>query len=383
MTFVIICLDGFKNSYLDKAPFLKQLAKNNLNGEIFHGVGYASEYSAITGKKPEELGIIANFVYNPRNNFYFFLNFLENFPIRKQIRTLLDIVLNIKEFLMGNKQPKSSFDIPFEYLRYFDYSVKKNIFQENAFKFPTIFELLRHKKISAYMWPFIYKNKRTKIDLLNVSINTAYTDKRAFQKSIELLKENPDICYIHFFATDNLVHKYGIESKKTTELINELDYYTREISKYADKILIYSDHGMTDVKEIIDIKSLMNKTRLIYGIDYIMFLDDTLARFWILNKKCKNKIEKLLKETGKGKIILFKNKKIHKKFGEIIFLANSGVLICPNFYQSTPHKATHGYDDTESHDERGFYLFCKKQNKKGHKNIKMEDIFKIIMEEAK
>ena len=63
MTFTIICLDGFKYDYLKKTKFLKKLASTNQHGEIFHGFGYASEFSAITGKTAEELGIIVNNFY--------------------------------------------------------------------------------------------------------------------------------------------------------------------------------------------------------------------------------------------------------------------------------------------------------------------------------
>ena len=45
MTFVIICLDGFKQEYLEKTRFLNTLSKNNLNGEVNHGFGYASDYN--------------------------------------------------------------------------------------------------------------------------------------------------------------------------------------------------------------------------------------------------------------------------------------------------------------------------------------------------
>ncbi|MFW9881988.1 MAG: alkaline phosphatase family protein [Candidatus Thorarchaeota archaeon] len=383
MTFVIICLDGFRYDYITKTEFIRQLLPKSIYGKISHGFGYASEYSAITGRETEELGIIANFFYNPHFNLYSFLGFLDNGPLKKQLRLVTNLFISFTDFLKENKQPKSIFNIPYKSIKYFDNSVKRNIFQEKVFNFPTFFELLRHKDISAYMWPFVYENRKSKIDMLNLAIDTANTDERTFRKSISLLKKNPDICYIHFFSTDNLVHKFGVDSKKTLGLIKRLDYYVKEILPYADKLLIYSDHGMVDVKETIDIKKIMTKSELIHGTNYIMFLDDTLARFWVFDKNTKNTILKILKKTKKGRFINLKDENLHKKFGEIIFITNPGTIICPNFYQSTPHKATHGYDDKKTSDEKGIYIFYNPQTCSSHKkDIKMKDIFRIIMEEA-
>jgi len=384
-TFVIICLDGFKYDYLKKTNFLNKLAENGQHGELNHGFGYASEYSAITGKDTKDLEIIANFYYHPKSNFYSTLSLIDSLPFKKNLRFFLDLIYNSKEFLIGNNQPKSIFNIPLKYSKYFDYSIKKNIFEEK-FKYPSIFELLRQKrkKVSGYMWPFIFKNNKSKIDFLNISKNTADTDNRAFKKSIQLLKKKPDICYIHFFSTDNLVHKSGTNSKKTNEIIKILDKYVEKINNYADKILIFSDHGMIDVTEILDIQKIINQTGLVFEKDYIMFLDSTLARFWFFNETARRKIKDLFLNLKKGKIIYFKNKKIHKKFGELVFQVNPGILILPNFYQSTADKAMHGYSG-ESNGEKGFYIFSDKtkNNKKEiKKDMEIKEIFNLVISNA-
>lgn len=394
MTFVIVCLDGFKYEYLEKTKFLKNLSLKNPNGEIYHGFGFASEFSAITGKDIEELGLIVNnFYYNPgKLKFFHFFRFLDLLPFNNLSRLLLNFTYNTKEFLIRNNQPKSIFKIPLKYSIYFDYLIKKNFFTSNLLDHKTIFGILKHKKVSGYMWPFIYEKNKTKIDLANLATNTANTDHIAFIKSLQLLKKNPDICYIHFFSTDNLVHRNGTKSLKTLSLIKNLDKYLEEINKYADKLLIYSDHGMTDINQLVNIKQIIDKTNLVYGKDYIMFLDATLARFWPLHDRAKNLIIKVLENTNKGKLIYFNNQEIHKKFGHLVFQVNPGILILPNFYQNTPDKATHGYDD-HSKDEKAMYIFADKTNNRKEikkisnvkankslkKDIKMPEIFNIIM----
>ncbi|MGV8151629.1 MAG: alkaline phosphatase family protein, partial [Candidatus Nanoarchaeia archaeon] len=346
MTFVIICLDGFKKDYIKDTEFLKGLEKSSLFGEVNHGFGFVSELIAITGKTNEELGLIANnFVYSSNKNFYYKMRFIDSLPLKNKFRRALDIGYTLKEFIVGNRQPKTIFNIPLKYMQYFDFLNKKNFFEKNSSPSKTIFEILENRKLSAYMWPFVYENKKTRLDILNLAFSSANTDKRAFEKSIKLLKKNPDICYIHFFSTDNLVHRLGTVSPRTRELIKILDDYVKEIANYADKLLIFSDHGMTDIKETIDIWNLINKESLEFGKDYLMFLDSTLARFWTFNKNAEKKIKLLLEKTKKGKLYTFKNKTIHKRFGNLIFQLNPGITINPNFYQDVPDKATHGYNE--------------------------------------
>lgn len=68
---------------------------------------------------------------------------------------------------------------------------------------------------------------------------------------------------------------------------------------------------------------------------------------------------------NKGKII-----KWDKKYGDLIFLTNPGVLISPNFWQGNKQiKAMHGYDKNCE----GFYII-KKENKR--KNLDMKDLHK-------
>ena len=388
MTFTIICLDGFRYDYIQKTEFLKSLTKKSIYGEVDHGFGFASEFSAITGKTNEQLGIIAsNFIYKPNEQglkFFYFWNFLDSFPLKDKSRLILNLAYNTKEFLIGNNQPKSIFNIPLKYTRNFDYLFKKNFFMKETIISPTMFDLFRDKKVSAYMWPFIYKNNKTKIDLLNFSVNTTNTDERAFKKSVELLKENPDVCYIHFFSTDNLVHNYGINSEKTDDLIKQLDDFVETIEKYSDSLLIFSDHGMVDVKETWNLWKLVEETDCKFGEDYVMFLDSTLARFWFFNEKTKNKILNILSESKKGRVVKFKNKNIHKNFGEIIFQLNPGILLLPNFYQFKADRATHGYSG-KCKDEKAFYILYKKGKKirPVKKNIKIEEIFNIIKENNK
>jgi hypothetical protein len=79
-------------------------------------------------------------------------------------------------------------------------------------------------------------------------------------------------------------------------------------------------------------------------------LDSTTARFWFKEDNAKRKIAAMLEGLNGGKIMSKENLKIckanfnHTKYGELIWIADGGILILPNFWQgNSPVRGMHGY----------------------------------------
>ena len=117
--------------------------------------------------------------------------------------------------------------------------------------------------------------------------------------------------------------------------------------------IVLSDHGMMDIKKIISVPKTDS-----------CFIDSDMARYWGRKPNFSSK---------DGKWIPWKN----KQYGEYIFLANSGVLIMPNYWQGKiPVKAMHGYDGKDK-EMKALYIL----NREGiKKNLKVEELHKIFME---
>lgn len=115
---------------------------------------------------------------------------------------------------------------------------------------------------------------------------------------------------------------------------------------------------MMDVREYMDIWGIINeftfKNKLVNGKDFLMFLDSTLDRFWFFNNKSRQLLEPFLKRElqEKGTFLdesYANNRRIPinpKLYGEIIWKANLGVGIFPDYFhsQNNKYKAMHGYD---------------------------------------
>jgi hypothetical protein len=153
--------------------------------------------------------------------------------------------------------------------------------------------------------------------------------------------------YRYIKDLDSAGHKYGINSPEMIEAIKKVD---REISKIKFDIIL-SDHGMEDIKKIISVPSTED-----------CFIDSDMARYWG---------EKPQFDSKDGKWIQWND----KKYGDYIFLVNSGNLIMPNYWQGkNPVKAMHGYDG-KGKEMRAIYILNKEGNKKNLKVLELNKIF--------
>ncbi len=183
--------------------------------------------------------------------------------------------------------------------------------------------------------------------------------------------KNLPIIYRYFPELDRIGHRYGTESR---EIINAIRKIDKKISKMKFDIIL-SDHGMADVNKIISVP----KTK-----DCI--IESDMVRYWGTEEELKE-IKKLL-PAEQGKIIAW----LDKNYGDLIFLANKGVLILPNYWQGNRKvKAMHGYDG-KSEDMSAFYIIKSKADDKGkeedkggadknegkRKDLKAEELHKIF-----
>ena len=164
--------------------------------------------------------------------------------------------------------------------------------------------------------------------------------------------------FIYFSELDKLGHKYGTKSLQVINAIKKIDKKISELDNKNKFDLIFSDHGMADIEKIISVPITEN-----------CFIDSDIARYW----GDKEELEKIKKQlsTEDGNII-----KWDKKYGDLIFLANTSILIFPNFWNKKPVKAMHGYDG-KSKDMKAFYLIKKPGI---GKDLKVEELHEILKE---
>jgi hypothetical protein len=89
--------------------------------------------------------------------------------------------------------------------------------------------------------------------------------------------------------------------------------------------------------------------------DYAVVYDSTMARFWFFNDRARWLVTRRLQEIKQGRIV--PDEELEKLgaffpdryFGELIFLAQEGVLIVPSHMGARPIRGMHGYHPDDIH----------------------------------
>jgi predicted AlkP superfamily pyrophosphatase or phosphodiesterase len=342
---ILLLIDACRQDYIDEihTPFLNNLKMQGVFGILYPTFGFEPDAAYIAGLYPDEANGGAQFWFSPEDSPFRFTKYLP-----KKLNCLPkipDLVLRkiLKEIAMYNCEvPKpTTAHIPFPLLQYIGFSKKCKM--ENSRFVPSkgIFDILRD---NGQKWLFHGPPKK------GVDINSVVrcvNDNLAPPKSF---------AFLHIGDLDKVGHRYGPESREIKKVLKKIDKGIEQILNVAKKhfqfvhIVIIGDHGMMQVERTVDIGSALEELPIKLGRDYLFFLDSTMARFWFFSDKAEKLISELMRKMIGGHILSKVDKQkyhlnySHNKYGDIIFLADPGVLIFPNFYQNRkPVKGMHGY----------------------------------------
>lgn len=345
-----IWLDAFRIDYLKKSttPFMYQLSKEALRGECetllaFEGIGA----SILTGVSPLKHGVWTQFCFNPLSSSFKwtrraaiinrFVDALadETDAIGQVGRAALNLlVLQLSRRIVGRTDLRVPLMIPLQNLQFFDTTLRTSIYKNHALAVPTIFDVLRELGI-----PFKVVN--------------GLRDAEAFKRAIHLNRE-ARLVFVHFVDLDTVGHRVGPYAGRIWRWLLEADRRVMRIVEEHQKtfdtdVFIFSDHGMAEVGELVDVLKHLRRTGLREVRDFVPFLDSTIARIWVSNPKAKTQIRASLSGLKGGRLLSesdFKHYQIpvERKYGDVIWLADPGTLILPNYYQgSCPVRGMHGY----------------------------------------
>lgn len=332
--------------------------------------------SILTGKKPEEHGHFSFFYYDPVNSPFKLLRWLrllpENISKRGRFRNLLSKILKKYFGYTGYFQ---LYNVPFKHISLFDYSEKKDLYRGGGINSgaQTIFDYLDKQQIQYHLSDW-RASEETNISALKKDLD---------EKDISL-------AYLYLPNMDALLHVHGTDS---IEIKNKVQWYEEqlnEIHKYASdkyeevRLHVFSDHGMKDITEIVDLIKDIEKLDVKFGQDYVAVYDSTMARFWFFNEQARESISKYLNSESCGRILseqelsdygcLFQG----NTYGEMIYLMNPGTLICPSFMGHKPVAGMHGYAP-EDPDSIALYASNTKQEKTP---ADLTEMFNLMVNEA-
>ncbi len=115
-------------------------------------------------------------------------------------------------------------------------------------------------------------------------------------------------------------------------------------------VSVFSDHGMTPVTATADLRSDLATLPLIPDRDYVALLDSTMARFWLKTPRAVEPLRNLLESRSYGRL-LSRRELVDEgvafeddRFGEWVFLTETGTILCPSDMGREPIEGMHGFD---------------------------------------
>ncbi|MEM1221790.1 MAG: alkaline phosphatase family protein [Verrucomicrobiota bacterium] len=356
---------------------LKSVTPNQNKCETLFGYSATCDPTILTGASPRDHGHFSFFVQcDPVESPFKAMRYFGWLPDRiagyHKIRNRLSRYVAKSKGYTGYFQ---LYSVPFRFLHWLDYTEKKDIYEPGGIigGQESIFEVWKR---SGKPW--------NRSDWRN-------GDAKNYAEAEQLIQQSDvELVYLFTAGLDAVMHRYGPWSAKAKDAFAAFDQRIQSLMRLAEsqydevRLAIFSDHGMTEVRQTSDLRLRCERLPLHYGTDYIAVWDSTMARFWFHNDKAREIITDLLQSANEGRILETDTLKEWRcdfpnhAYGELFYLLHPGVLFVPSFLNLSKVPGMHGYapDDKDS-------AACWLTNFEPHQPVsRLEDIFPVMQHAA-
>jgi hypothetical protein len=373
---LFIMLDACGWEIVQNDPFLNSLAPTRKKLTSVFGYSSACVPSIVSGRWPQEHRNWSYFVHDPANSPFRFLRPLRWLPKAVTGRRIFRRWLT--KLVRHRLQFKGYFDlynIPFEHITSYDFSEKKSPLKPGGMnRGPNIFDFLEAKGISYF------------------SSDPDRMEEQNFPQLISAIQTGDiDFAFSYWPGLDGLLHRVGNQSAEVPAKLRDYEKWIQQVVNAARehyeevRLYVFSDHGMANCDELLDLKAQIEALPLKMGRDYSVVYDSTMARFWFFSDNAKRLVTETLGKIPEGRIVPDSELKQlraffpDRYFGEAIFLVREGVLIVPSHMGERPIRAMHGYHPSEKH---SFATLFTNQPEIPEEVSAIPDIYKLMEREA-
>lgn len=341
---LFVFIDACGWEIIKNDPFVRDLAPNRKRLESVFGYSSACVPSILSGRWPVEHRNWCYFVYDPPHSPFKSLRPLGWLPEGLTSRRIFRRWLS--KFIKRQLNFRGYFDlynIPFKYISLYDFSEKKSPLQPGGMNRGTnIFDYLEQNRISYHV---------------SAPEQSETANLASLVKDIQ--SERIDFAFLYWPALDGLLHQVGNRSPQIPVKLRDYERMLGELlpivrQHYSEVLLyIFSDHGMANCDELLDLRSSIDALPVRQAEDYAVVYDSTMARFWFFREEAREQISRCLAQIPQGRILpdselqqlnaFFPD----RYFGQLIFLVKEGVLIVPSHMGARPIRAMHGYHPDE------------------------------------
>ncbi|OYW31576.1 MAG: nucleotide pyrophosphatase [Chthoniobacter sp. 12-60-6] len=324
----------------DRPQFLRTLAPHRRRLESVFGYSSTCVPSILSGRWPDEHHNWCYFIHDPQNSPFRSLSWLRWLPKAFTSRRIVRRCLTkIVKSVLGFKGWFDLYNIPFQFIHLFDFTEKKSPLQPRGMnRGSNIFDLLVDKGL-----PYFATDPN-----LSEPVNRDHL-------IADLEDERIAFAFQYWAGLDGLLHRVGNQSPEIDTKLAEYETWIAQTMAAAKRhyrevsLHVFSDHGMANCDQHLDLRSQIDALNLRIGKDYNVVYDSTMARFWFFNETARQKVTAVLQGVPEGRIMPaeeLQQLRAHfedERFGQLIFLVQEGVLIVPSHMGERPIRAMHGY----------------------------------------
>lgn len=282
-------IDALGWEIIKDTDFLKDLVPNRYRVQMQFGYSSTAIPTILTGEKPTAHKHLSFYYYAPEKSpfrifKYLLLPYLPGSIFdRWRVRHILSKLI---AKLYGYTGYFEMYAMPFNRIDYFDYIEKTDMFVPDGVKpIKNLADKLIEKGI-----PYHISNWRLK-------------ERENIEALISEIREGEiRFAFLYTAAMDGLLHMVTKDGKEVGE---KLAWYSEHIHRVIEAVkqnyddfyfAVLSDHGMTTLEGVVDVKSEVERLGLKFGKDYAAVYDSTMGRFWFLNEKSEKLIMDLLRQ---------------------------------------------------------------------------------------
>ncbi len=337
---IFMFIDALGWEIIKDKGFLEDLLPYRYPVQMQFGYSCTAIPTILTGQPPSVHKHLSFYYYAPEKSPFKMFKLLKFLPSkifdRWRVRHILSRII---KKVFGYTGYFEMYAMPFDRIQYFDYIEKKDLFVPDGLApVPNIADELKKRKIPHHI------------------TNWRLTESQNINGLIRDIKPGTiRFAFLYTAAMDSLLHRVTRDGKEIPE---KLEWYSEQIKNIIETVkkhyenfnlYVISDHGMTTLTEVVDVKKIIENLNLKFGKDYVAVYDSTMVRFWYFNDKARTKILTKLEEVPFSHVLTEEETKKYgiyfkdNMYGETILLMDPGFQIAPSDMGINALPAMHGF----------------------------------------
>lgn len=343
---IFVLVDALGWEILRDRPFLDDVLVTRRPLRTILGYSSGAIPTLLTGRHPDEHGHWNLFYRSPATSPFRWAAPLRRIPRAiRESRVVRRATNVISRRLSGYTGYFTMYNLPLDRAGFFDICETADIYAPGGLApSRSVFDAFVGDGIAYECYNYHRHSDAQILDLVRSRLGVS--DRRVYFLYLSELDH-----YLHFHIGDGA----GITAR--------LRWYEEQLRRVWEAALarwggarfhLFSDHGMTPIGATHDLIGGVARLGLAMPQDYLPCYDSTMARFWLSSGRAEARLRDFLGSAPFGRLLTdteLKDLRIafdDDRYGHLVFLMNSGVLICPSDMGRVRFAGMHGFHPDES-----------------------------------